>query len=923
MTELTKAIDTYHGLDTLTKFRQSLFKTLKSLRCGAVITPFFDFWGDPIETLNRCLSSVISYMEADVYQARSRYDKALSLLSSTLQAMENGATRIGAPIHDVLQKIDKDVRSHSEQNPHLQPAQLAINADLRRYPLHEPDLDLTIPMQLINNGEGTAADVEVTWVDAIGLKDLGGPVTLQSVAPGAMIIETLARTDPLHLEKGQGALCEFGIHWVNGDGTVGEHRLTNFLKAQDTKVDWEALTRSNPYSLDAVKDPVNLVGRTRLLNRILGTLNTDAVGSLYIHGQKRVGKTSLANVALAILAKEYGMTTMFIDIGDILHPVSHRVVANLARRIMITLDQRYDLRIDRKALRDDGTLSPLIELVSEIVKTGDGKRIIIALDEFDRLPLALLQRTQEADTFFLGLRRLSNIQGIGLVLIGAERMKIVLNGPGVELNRFAGFTVDYIHRSQQWSEFKELVRSPTNTCLDFTEKACDRIYEYTQGNPYYTKQVCGAILERAVQRRDSFIDDRDVNAAVELLLADLDAISFSHYWEDFLLGDEKKRNEITIDRRLGLLAFGAAAAADGSASLDDIIQKASALGLESHKAKKVMDEFVSRNILYRRNAAVLQPRIWLFGRWIMGRGQEDIVIAQDEYESAREAITERRSYRVKLTEAEELADEWSIYNGKRVSSDHLLGYLRQFGDEYHQRLIYLLLKGVVFIGVAEEEKLLNEAYQMLEHGMGLRHGNWRRKQIAISYTGRVGKSGLAMARSFARANKFIAKTDIVRPDRLAEQSKDSITDVVVVDDFCGSGQTLCGDLQAFQTHVARGQMVHVFTLAGIDEGVEKVEERAIELFGPDGVRVRNLHVISRRPGPFGEGSKVFPTSAMAGDARTLVEQVGRKLQPKTPLGYGNGCALITFSRTIPNNAPPILWSSSSGQFRFTPLFPRH
>ena len=924
ISELNQAISVYSDLSTLPRFRERLLKTLNSQRCKAAITPFIHMEGDAIEAINRCLAFAISYIEADVYHATHSYDEALNVFALTLDTFKSVTLAICSPIIRTLGRVRQDLIEHAEDNPHLQPAQLDIRADIRRYPLHEPDLSLPLTIQIVNKGQGTAIDVELEWVGAIGLKKLGAPVAIQSVAPGTMNVDILAVTDPSNLRQEQVALCEYRLHWVNSDGSSHQRNVEVFVVAQDTRVDWQALMRSNPYSLDAVRDPAHLLGRSSILNRLLGVLNTNSVGSVYIHGQKRVGKTSLANVALAVLEREYDVTTLFIDIGDILHPVPHRVVANLSKRIVERLNRKGILNTRAQDVVDDGTLGPLIDVLERLCDASHARRIVIALDEFDRLPLDLLQRNAVADTLFLGLRRLSSIEGIGLVLIGAERMQIVLNGPGIELNRFLGCMVDYIDRRSQWTDYRELIRMPTKGALYFTEGACERIYTFTQGNPFYTKQVCSKVLEQAWQRRDAFVDGRDVDAAIEKLLAELDSTSFSHYWEDFLLGDEERRNEVTVARRLCLLAYGAAINSAGTARVDDITRQAVTLGLAAQQAQDIVSEFVSRNILLRQaHREVIEPRIELFGRWIKGRGQRDIVIALDEHKAARSSIVKRREYQVQLLETEQLVANWSTYNGKIISGERVLEYLRQFGDEYQQRLIYFLLKGLTFVGVAEENAYLSDAYRLLEQGMKEKHGRWQRNQIRISYTGSVGKSSLAMARSFARTNRFIAKRDVVAPGKLRECRNDGVTDVVVVDDFCGSGDTLSADLEKFAPFVGAEQMLYLFVLAGTDQGIDRVEEEAARLFGQGNVKVRAMHSLRQEPDPFDERSKVFPSLTMAEDARYLVERFGKKLEPRIPLGYAEGCALIAFSRTIPNNAPPILWSSSSGGFQFFPLFPRH
>ena len=284
--KLNTALAFYDGLSTVATFREKLFKTLTSFPCGVVVMPFLAVDGDPRDMLNRCFRRIVDYLEADVYEARTVYEDAVDTVSLTKTAFQHSATSLGQPILEVFQRIRDDLLTHSTTNPHLKPARLSMATDLRRHPLHVPDLALNIPVELINDGEGTAANVEVHCIDALGLKIIGSPIPLQSMSPGRMIIELAVQTHPDALESAQGTFCDFRIDWINGDGTNGRYRDQHWIQAQDQNVNWDRLTRSNPYSLDAVRKPADLVGRQQILNRIISTVNTDNVGSLYIHGEK-------------------------------------------------------------------------------------------------------------------------------------------------------------------------------------------------------------------------------------------------------------------------------------------------------------------------------------------------------------------------------------------------------------------------------------------------------------------------------------------------------------------------------------------------------------------------------------------------------------------------------------------------------------
>ena len=411
--------------------------------------------------------------------------------------------------------------------------------------------------------------------------------------------------------------------------------------------------------------------------------------------------------------------------------------------------------------------------------------------------------------------------------------------------------------------------------------------------------------------------------AVKVLLTRIDPTSFSHYWEDFLLDDDSRRDEVTLNRRRCLLAFGLACHSGGSARVDELIDAGAKVGMSATTTRREIDSLVRRRLVLLEDD-VLKPRIRLFGLWIADSGQTQIVLTSVELESARSAIYHRERLRVSLDEASKLVQCWGSFRGTTISSERLLGYLEQFGDFRSQRLMFQLLRELDFIGDAQEAKLMKEAFHHLQHSMGARYGKWKRDQITISYTGSVGGSGLAMARSFAIVNGFLRTKQIHKPELLRDARENGVTDVVLVDDFVGSGKTLQTELKEIAEWVANDQAIHIFLLAGMTAGVDRVADAAREVFGDNLVAIRCLHEIKSAPNPFDLDAGLFESVDDASDARRIVDEFGRKLEPKIPFGYGGCCALVTFSRTIPNNAPPILWSGASGSiFSFEPLFRRN
>lgn len=919
-TGLQDAIELYEGVRNVERFRTGLLRALNEDRAKATLRPFVSADGSGTQSLQRSLGAVVDYTTSTPDDARSALDNALNTIRMAIRGLSGSGTAVARLLAGVLEKLEADLRIHFDMSPLSKPAEILLNTALRRHPLHVSDLELSIPIELQNESEGVAFDLEIELTEAIGIKAMDTSVRVSSMPPGSMIVEFRAQSDPDSMVDMECAACVFRLHWMNSDGSIIDEEITAELHSQDPDLDWEGLSFTNPYSLEAVETEDELIGRSGVLGEMARVLATARVGSLYIYGQKRVGKTSLAHVALQVASKQRDVKCIYLEVGEINNPDPATATNNLARELIAELNSHFQLWPDLASFEFDGSLSPLIRALKILARSG--RTVIIAIDEFDRLPATLYRRNAEGDAFFTALRSIATLKGIGLVLIGGERMKLIINNMGVELNKFKSLPVDYLDRATHWPEFEEFVRKPTEGFLEFTEAACSKIYDATAGNPYYTKLLCDKILELATARRDAYIDGREVDSATTALLNAIDSTSFSHYWEDHVLEDDVARDEVTLRRRRCLLALGLAWNSREHVTTGDVARESRALGLTAETTETELNEFSDRGFLVDSSSG-WRPRVELFGRWLRERGQREIVITAAELRSVETLISERESLNISITEADELADRFGPFRGKSYSGERILAYLRQFGGHREQRLILQFLQGIQVVTQQDEYLLLNSAYQGLQQKLKLRHGEWNINQVALSHTGRIEKSGVAVVRTFIKANaSSIGSKRVYGPSELTRLPDKGITDVVVLDDFIGSGSTLVRELGELRNTLPESVCVHVLVLAAMRRGFDSVANAAAEKFGTQ-QSVECMLELEHDEGPFDVNAGFYADEVDARDARTLIEDFGVKLEPKIPMGYGGCCAPIVFSRTIPNNAPPILWSSSRGSFEFTPLFPRH
>ncbi len=255
------AFDRYQGIDKLYDFRAKLLKDLGTDGVKLAIIPLLTRYGDPVDLLRHSLSMAVDYTRAEATRAHDALNAALTALSDTRTSLKHSGSSLAQTIITSLETVIDDLSAHFKSSPYGQPAIIGISLRPRRYPLHVPELELRIPLELRNEGQGLATQVEISMTAAIGLNPVpASRVQLADVSPGSMLIELDAKTDPP--EHNESALCDLRVWWTNVDTTDGERTYLNVtLPPQASNVDLSQI--GNPYSSEPVTtQKLNSLGAT-------------------------------------------------------------------------------------------------------------------------------------------------------------------------------------------------------------------------------------------------------------------------------------------------------------------------------------------------------------------------------------------------------------------------------------------------------------------------------------------------------------------------------------------------------------------------------------------------------------------------------------------------------------------------------------
>lgn len=906
----------------LASLQAQITKIFADSRARAVYGPFCS-WPKEAETFKNVLSQARKiWDEPNLVD----YERWMAVLEGLLNRLQESGYPLDSQLAILVRRLEPIVTARLDESGLRDPAELGVKAVLRRLPLAIPGQRFRLPLLVENSGRGTAEAPRLhidipgrVWFDqsAISLGDALEPGEMRVELDG-VVGDAQSADEAMTDEE-----CLLTLSWFDWRGEECSREQVITIHSQRADIDWPMLEQLNPYGLDPVRDPDDLFGRKQMLNQLVATFRTDEVGSAFIQGHKRVGKTSLALAALHQLNLRYAFSTVFRDAGSINHPDPSETVDALVSRWVFDIKRSVTELADIPAPRSKGALSSLCAFLEEAVINKPDLRLILALDEFDRLPGELLRRTPAGDAFFTALRSISSLHGVGLLLIGGERMKLVLSGPGVELNKFRSIQVDTIDRERHWSDFVTMIRAPVAGLIDINDDAVDAAYAWTKGNPYFAKTIMQRVYEAAVSLRHDEVSPIELEAAVaELVRPDsalsLTANSFSHYWEDYILERNEDADDVTLQRRRVLLSLAHSLRSGGSSTSDEIRASGLNFGLDPGRCAAELDQFRQRGLLDFHANGTWSARLPIFQRWLVERGSLDITMNVAELES--EALLARRDSELAIDYDE--AREWSLsgiaYRGAAITPDRLLSYLRQFGKGAHQRTVFDLLKRVRFVTSGDVVASCRVFHEVVVAELQSR-GTWSRDRILLTALDGLGKSQQTIARDYCEAAGITLRHNLVDVQELgARLHEGRLQALVVVDDFAGTGRSLAESLSVLVDHFPDATEVplYIFAVVGFDVARQRIVEALDAL---------KLSKASVRFGiELTDADRALAPDAFASsDSRALTAQVlqawGDRLEPKHPLGFGDTEALVAFDRTTPNNSVPILWKSTK---EFEALFPR-
>ena len=203
-------------------------------------------------------------------------------------------------------------------------------------------------------------------------------------------------------------LIDLVCSWMNFNSDEIEETNELFaLTPQRSGLNWDDLNNKQPYSLEAINEAKDLVGRRELLSQLNSRLSANRVGSSIIHGQKRVGKTSIAEVVQANFDQYSDYSVIFVPISGLDTTTPEKLVADLGETIVSHMSYASNLFAHIESPTFDSALAPLRHYFQIARNISQDHKFIIILDEFDEIHPDMVQiDSSVGQTFFNNIRSL-------------------------------------------------------------------------------------------------------------------------------------------------------------------------------------------------------------------------------------------------------------------------------------------------------------------------------------------------------------------------------------------------------------------------------------------------------------------------------------------------------------------------------------
>jgi hypothetical protein len=612
---------------------------------------------------------------------------------------------------------------------------------------------------------------------------------------------------------------------------------------------------------------------------------------------------------------------------------AQRLAVHAKSQIAIPPEEEFGANIGR-----------LIPYVDQLSRVNPRVKFVIIIDEFDDLEPAFYTG-ERGRQFVKALRSLSEV-GLTFFFVGSERMEAIFRSHQADLNKWTNVRLD---RIDSRTDCKALIVNPVADVIEFAQEAVDFVIDYCGGNPFYINNYCYQIFARCLQERRTFVDGNDTGAVRHQLLRALGPTNFSHFWEDNPLLDADERTKATSENCIALTCIavlgGRYEELEELYNVQDSLPLSAADHADANELRTACSRLLARRILGIQEDGGFFVTLPIFREWLAENAVGQVLPNWTAYRENRKLVSaiSPGTQPVELThdtssfvipEDDLLAvSQRLVFCGRQKDVAEIRSWLRQFDDEARIEVAFLLLKRLAEKGFVNEGAR-SLALSRLEEMIRARRQELGEKKWKIE-RGRLDNLCLSCVDSELKSGATVVRElrNMMRPGKAGSASEigswmmshaNDDPMVVILDDFAGTGSTLCKGLMRFRAQIdpklwheySSSGRISVFLMYCFPEAIEHLRKEV------PGIHVVAANMLAMELRACLEEASIFENSGDLRFARNVLLQIGRELYPSAPLGFGDLGALFAFHNSVPNNTLPIFWCNGPPARGWKPIFPR-
>lgn len=490
------------------------------------------------------------------------------------------------------------------------------------------------------------------------------------------------------------------------------------FQIQKTEIPWEELKKKSPYSNSIIDSADKLYGRDEIIEELKSNILSDNIESYKLWGQKRVGKSSIVTTLKTIIDQEEKVIIVNRRLGGLRNTNAIETLNTLGESLCSEVYEEIDKKIkdpsNRERLRSieipvfNGSFLPLENYLKKLRRIDNSLKFVFILDEFDRINEEFFLPGNLGETLSLSIGKgLNENKYIGFILVGSENMHL-LNKQAMNYNSYQEKEVDTFHKIREYKSFAQIVKGPTTPHINYSDEAIEKIFESSNGNPYFANLICSNIFKNAYKNKDNEIDVHSVRDAISLIINSSQKSHFEHFWGDGILDESniKKERKADIRRRI-LVSFSMSSNPielkypnKGEISRSFKRPSVNEYELEKYDIENTITEFINRKIFIETDLAQIRILPKIFESWLCGSGRTLMIGGVSDLEELQREIDIEKDRALKPEELDRLSEKY-YFKERTISIEKFSEFFKQFGGVLHQRRVFKLLDSIVYISKEE------------------------------------------------------------------------------------------------------------------------------------------------------------------------------------------------------------------------------